>query len=84
VTARVLSTRTTKSKAIEFKVSLDGYDSENDEWMEGDDERLRPYEASSDAKQSQQQWAQEKETARLQSEKRRHDSRAVHGAAIAS
>ena len=28
---------TTRSQGIEYKVSLDGYDSENDEWMEGDD-----------------------------------------------
>jgi hypothetical protein len=37
VTARVLGIRTTRSQGIEYKVSLDGYDSENDEWMEGDD-----------------------------------------------
>ena len=81
VTGRVLGTRTHGGVA-QYKVSLDGYDSENDEWMEGDDERLKPYEALSDSKDAAKKEAAEKEKARLQSEARRHDSRAAHEAAV--
>ena len=82
VTARVLGIRTTRSQGIEYKVSLDGYDSENDEWMEGDDERLQPYQAATDAKASQKQWAQEKDEARRLNERRRHEAGALHTSAI--
>ena len=82
VTARVLGIRTTRSQSVEYKVSLDGYDSENDEWMEGDDERLQPYQAATDAKASQKQWAQEKDEARRLNERRRHEAGALHTSAI--
>ena len=81
VTGRVLGTRTHSGKA-QYKVSLDGYDSENDEWMEGDDERLRPYQDASDAKEAAKRTQAEHEKARLQSEARRHESRAAHEQAI--
>ena len=58
------------------------YDSENDEWMEGDDERVRPYEASSDAKQAAKREADEKVAARLHSEQRRHDGMREHREAV--
>ena len=82
VPGRVLGTRTRGDGAVEYKVSLDGYDSENDEWMEGDDERLRPYEAAADPKEATKREADEKVAARLHSEQRRHDGRREHGEAV--
>ena len=50
--------------------------------MEGDDERLQPYQAATDAKASQKQWAQEKDEARRLNERRRHEAGALHTSAI--
>jgi len=81
VPGRVLGSRNV-GEILQFKVSLDGYDSENDEWVDADDERLQPYEASADAKVAAKQEAQEKVTARLQSEARRHAGALEHEAAM--
>ena len=67
---------------VEYKVSLDGYDSEHDEWMEGDDERVKPYEVAADGKEAAKREADEKVMARLQSEQRRGESRRELGAAM--
>ena len=77
VTGRILSMRKGPSGVAQFKVSLDGYDSENDEWMYGDEERLQPYDQASSAKEAAKRAAAENERARLQSEARRHESRAA-------
>ena len=74
VTGRVLGTRS-HAGVVQYKVSLDGYDSENDEWMEEDDERVRPYAVAADEKEAARREADEKVAARLQSEARRHDGR---------
>ena len=82
VTGRVLGTQVSPGGTAQYKVSLDGYDSENDEWMEGDDERLQPYNEASDAKEAAKRTAAEHERARLQSEARRHESRTAHEEAV--
>ena len=65
VPGRILGTRTTQKGAVEYKVSLDGYDSENDEWMQGDDDRVKPYEVTGDEKEAKKREADEKVAARL-------------------
>ena len=64
-------------------MSLDGYDSETDEWMEGDDARLQEYEVSADTKEAARKTADEKTMARLHSEARRHDGRKAFAQATA-
>ena len=83
VPGRILGTRTTQKGAVEYKVSLDGYDSENDEWMQGDDDRVKPYEVTGDEKEAKKREADEKVAARLQSEARRHDANAAYASASA-
>ena len=83
VPGRVLSSRT-HGGIVQYKVSLDGYDSENDEWLTADDERVQPYEASTDSKEAATREADEKLVARLQSEQRRHDGMREHREAVAA
>ena len=58
-----------------MKISLDGYDSETDEWVEYDSLRVRPYEVNTDAKEAARQDAAEKEASRLHAEQRKRDDR---------
>ena len=67
-----------RAPLTQVKVSLDGYDSEEDVWLEPDSERLRPHEAgdvptsgSSGGKRDA-----EAEAARLLSERRRAEASA--------
>jgi len=81
VPGRVLGCRTIAG-GTQYKVSLDGYDSENDEWVDADDGRLQPYEASTDSRAAAKQQEEEKVAARLHSEFRRHEGARQHEAAI--
>ena len=57
------------------QISLDGYDSETDEWLDCASEAVRPYEAHADSKEAAKQDAAEKEKSRLFAEQRKRDDR---------
>ena len=73
VPGRLLCSRTNGATGrMEFKVSLDGYDSEEDVWREPGDERLLPYVSRADRKSgSLREAAAEAFAARHLSEQRR-------------
>ena len=78
VPGRVLLHRVVRTGAgggTQMKVSLDGYDSETDEWVDCGSERVRPYAASTDAKEAARQEAAENEASRLYAEQRKRDDR---------
>ncbi len=67
----------------EIKVSLDGYDSETDEWV--DEEAiaggaLREYDAGGDAKAAAKRDLAERDAARRHAEQRKLDGRQEHAA----
>ena len=86
VPGRVLSQRTHVG-AKQFKISLDGYDSEDDQWVESDDPRVRPYDApvaggsadDDDAlKEAAKKEAAEKDEARRFNELRKGQARSAY------
>ena len=82
VPGRVLAERTARG-GREIKVSLDGYDSETDEWV--DEEAiaggaLREYDAGGDAKAAAKRDLAERDAARRHAEQRKLDGRQEHAA----
>ena len=82
VPGRVLAERTVRG-GREIKVSLDGYDSETDEWV--DEEAiaggaLREYDAGGDAKAAAKRDLAERDAARRHAEQRKLDGRQEHAA----
>ena len=75
VPGRVLATRAGGGGVIQYKVSLDGYDSEDDAWIDADDEGLMPYASLGDAKADGQKTAAEKDAARRLAEQRKAEGR---------
>lgn len=87
VPGRVLGQRVFRGKP-QHKVSLDGYDSEDDVWVDNDDPRVRPYDAdgattgaAGDDKSGAAKEAAERDHARRFAEQRKLDARSVHAAA---
>lgn len=74
VPGRVLLHRVNAGRT-QMKISLDGYDSETDEWVDCDSEKVRPYEAHADSKEAARQDTAEKERSRLYAEQRKRDDR---------
>lgn len=79
---RVLSKRTQDSGSrVQYKVSLDGYDSENDEWLDDDDPRVKKYasgacgDRADDAEGDGE--ALERKAARILNEEKRARARAM-------
>ena len=83
VPGRVLAERH-QSGVRQYKISLDGYDSEDDAWVDEDDPRVRPYEAvaTADAKEAAKAEQAERDAARRFAEQRKVDARSVHARAI--
>ncbi len=61
--------------STQMKVSLDGYDSATDEWVDHDSERVRPYAANADSKEAAREEAAENEASRRFAEQRKRDDR---------
>jgi hypothetical protein len=86
VPGRVLGERTHRDTK-QYKISLDGYDSEDDAWVDADDPRVRPYEVSgggggadksADEKEQAKLAAQERDRARKFNEQRKGEARSAH------
>ena len=89
VPGRVLSERTHKGTK-QYKISLDGYDSEDDAWVDCDDGRVHPYEAASPAsgggdaaaaKEEAKREAAERDASRRFNEQRKGEARSKYAAA---
>jgi hypothetical protein len=85
VPGRVLGERVFKGSK-QYKISLDGYNSEDDAWVDHDDERVRPYEApnSSDDAEAAKAEQGELDRARKFAEARKAQANQVHAAAARS
>lgn len=64
----------------QVKVGMDGYDSENDEWLDIETDRLRVFEQNEDQKEARQQEVKGKENARRFAEQRKYEGRRHHQA----
>ena len=83
VPGRVLGERSQSNKK-QYKISLDGYDSEDDAWVDADDPRVRPYEAGASMSGGGGEGADDKEErdrARKFNEQRKEEARTAHRAA---
>ena len=82
VPGRVLSERTHKGTK-QYKISLDGYDSEDDAWVDDDDPRVKPYAApkTADEKEAAKADQAERDSARRFAEQRRAEANKAHAAA---
>ena len=90
VPGRVLGERS-HAGTKQYKISLDGYDSEDDAWVDCDDPRVKPYVADAggggagggdaDAKAAAKRDQEERERARKFAEQRKADARSAHSAA---
>ena len=98
VPGRVLAERS-HGGTKQFKISLDGYDSEDDAWVDADDDRVRPYEAGAslaggggaggagngvDDKVSARLAQEERDRARRFNEQRKEEARSAFRAAAGS
>jgi hypothetical protein len=77
VPARVIAERTV-GRTTQYKISLDGYDSETDEWLEPQSRRVRPHTVVADAKEAAAQGKREADTARRRAEGRRAEGYELH------
>eukprot|EP00962_Isochrysis_galbana_P016900 scaffold4841_cov121-Isochrysis_galbana.AAC.16 len=77
VPARVIAERTV-GRTTQYKVSLDGYDSETDEWLEPQSHKVRPHTVVADAKEAAAQGKREADTARRRAEGRRAEGYELH------
>ena len=94
VPGRVLGERSHSGKR-QYKISLDGYDSEDDAWVDCDDPRVKPYATAGagghgggggstgaeEAKAAAKREQEERDRARKFAEQRKADARTVHSAA---
>jgi hypothetical protein len=75
--ARVIAERSV-GRTTQYKVSLDGFGSETDEWLEPQSDRVRPHTVVIDAKEAAAQGKREADTARLRAEGRRAEGYELH------
>eukprot|EP00967_Tisochrysis_lutea_P153670 scaffold303802_cov28-Tisochrysis_lutea.AAC.1 len=83
ISARVIAERTVNG-STQYKMSFDGYESEDDKWIEPDSSRVRPHNAILDTKEAAAHEKRNAEVARLRNEKRRAQEHKLHDVAMKS